>query len=288
MFDQFQLLQWKIVSRKVGDFFTKIIKESIKMREQHNIVRKDLIHLLLQARKGQLRDNEEDATAVATDETILTDEDIVAQAVNFFLGGFDTIANQLSFLFHELGLNPEIQQRLRNEIESALDKNNGKITYETLADMKYLDMVVNEATRKWPLGLFLDRVCTKPFIIEPESPDEKPIPINVGDILWLPVYTLHRDPDYFPNPERFDPERFNEMNRDRIKPFTFLPFGSGPRNCIASRFALMEMKIIVCHLLVKFEIVPNERTQIPLKVTMNNLLLLPEGGFHMRLKKLAN
>lgn len=81
----------------------------------------------------------------------------------------------------------------------------------------------------------MDRQCTKPFIIEPVTPDEKPVLIEKGIALYLPFYCIHRDPKNYPDPERFDPERFSEENKKNIKPYTYLPFGAGPRNCIGSR-----------------------------------------------------
>lgn len=89
--------------------------------------------------------------------------------------------------------------------------------------------------RKWPAGIFTDRVCVRPYTIQPVEPDEKPLHLQKGDILWLPIFAMHRDPDYFPEPEKFDPERFSDENKDNIKPVSYIPFGSGPRNCIGKK-----------------------------------------------------
>lgn len=133
----------------------------------------------------------------------------------------------------------------------------------------------------------MDRVCTKPYTIKPASPDEKPLFIEEGTVLWFPIYALQRDPTIYPNPERFDPERFNDENKANINPYTYLPFGVGPRNCIGNRFALLEIKLIFFHILSKFEIVPIKETKIPIQISRKQINLLPDGGFPLGLKKLV-
>lgn len=134
----------------------------------------------------------------------------------------------------------------------------------------------------------MDRICVKTYTIEPTNPDEKPLRIDVGDVIMLPIYPIQRDPQYYPHPERFDPERFNEENKNNIKPYTYIPFGSGPRNCIGSRFALVEMKIIFFHLLSKFDIVVTKKTDIPIQISKKQFNLASENGIWLGLKLRAD
>ena len=80
----------------------------------------------------------------------------------------------------------------------------------------------------YPPTAVVDRVCIKPYTLQADPPLE----MKPGDGFWIPIFALHRDPENFPEPEKFDPERFSDENKHNIKPFTFLPFGSGPRICI--------------------------------------------------------
>jgi cytochrome P450 family 9 len=96
---------------------------------------------------------------------------------------------------------------------------------------------------------------------------------------------LHRDPQYWPEPDRFDPERFSEENKMKINPYTFLPFGVGPRNCIGSRFALLETKTLFFYILAHFEIVPVEKTQIPLQLSRKTFAMTAEKGFWLGFKR---
>lgn len=130
-----------------------------------------------------------------------------------------------------MAVNMEIQQKLFAEIvEMQKSLDGGRIDYDALQSLKYLDQIVCETLRKWPIP-FIDRVCVKNFLLEDE---EKTIAIQMekGKSVWIPVYGLHHDPQFFPNPEEFDPERFSDENKDKIVPGTYLPFGLGPRNCI--------------------------------------------------------
>lgn len=86
--------------------------------------------------------------------------------------------------------------------------------------------------RKWGQTVVVDRKPIKPFTIEPINPDEKPVRLDVENIVLMPMFVIQRDEKYFPNPEKFDPERFNDENKNNIVSGTYFPFGMGPRVCI--------------------------------------------------------
>ncbi|XP_063917119.1 cytochrome P450 9e2-like [Zophobas morio] len=295
-----KLLKLSFFSKKVGIFFNKLISKNIQSREEHGIIRPDMINLLLEARKhGSITQRDRNTIpgigfAIAQEfdtgknlkaqKMEITNEDITSQALIFFFGGFDSVSSLLCFMSYELAIHPDVQNKLRQEIDETLKSCNGTLTYEVLMDMKYMDMVISETLRKWPTAAAVDRVCTKPYTIKPERPDEEPIHFKEKDIIIIPIYGLHRDPKHFPDPDRFDPERFNEKNKTNIKPYTYLPFGSGPRNCIGSKFALLETKTLCFYILANFAIVPVEKTQIPLQLA-KTFVMLAKNGFWLGLKR---
>lgn len=139
-------------------FFKRIVSETIEVREKHGIVRPDMIHLLLQTRAGK-SSNEDDRggneigfavvdesstlkAEIQSRKTPLTNDEITAQALLFFFAGFETTATLSCFVSYELAVNPDIQKKLQEEIDEALEKCNGKITYDVLLGMKYMDMIV--------------------------------------------------------------------------------------------------------------------------------------------------
>ncbi|CAG9828110.1 unnamed protein product [Diabrotica balteata] len=264
-------------------FFTDIIESTIKAREERNIKRPDMINLLLQAKHGNKKKDEIKANHEENNAPI-TNGDIASHALTFFLGGFDSVSNTMCFIAYELATNPEVQRLLRIEIDLAFMICNGNLTYEVLTTMKYFDAVISEGLRKWPNFPETDRECSKDFVIEPESPDEEPLHIKAGMAVSFPVMCFHKDPKYFPDPERFDPERFSDENKHKIDPYTYFPFGLGPRNCIGSRFATLEMKILFAHLLHHFEIVPIGKTKIPVQIEKGSFNLQPSDGMPLGLK----
>lgn len=144
---------------------------------------------------------------------------------------------------------------------------------------------VLEILRKFPVQIATDRLSTKPYVLQPTTENETPVLIEVGTAIIIPTYALHHDPEYFPDPEKFDPERFSDENKQNIKPYAYQPFGIGPRSCIASRFAIMEIKLVFFHLLSKFELVPVEKTRIPLVYKKTMMTLSSEYGFWLGLKR---
>lgn len=137
----------------------------------------------------------------------------------------------LVFLTYELSIHPEIQQKLFDEINDTENHLNGKrIDYDTLQKMKYLDQVVSEGLRKWPVNPLTDRICVKDYLCEYD--DGRKFQFEKGIELWIPIYGIHHDPKYYSDPEKFNPDRFSEANKHKLVPGTYLPFGLGPRNCI--------------------------------------------------------
>lgn len=216
-------------------------------------------------------------------KTDFTDDDIVAQCLVFFLAGFAGAANTLCFFTYEMAMNPDIQERLHEEIAEAQATLNGRpLTYEVLQKMKYLDMVLTETLRKWSLNVVMDRHVTKEYVLEGD--DGQKVVLQPGDNVWIPTYGIAHDPKYYPDPLKFDPERFSPENRVHIDPSTYMPFGAGPRACIASRFALMNAKAAVYHLIHRFRLECGPNTQVPCKLKCTTGILEPDSGLSLLFK----
>lgn len=192
--------------RVAADFFMKTMHDTFDYREKNNVERNDFVSLLL-----NLKDT-------------LSKEELAADGMLVFAGGFESSSSLMSFTLYELALNQDIQEKLREEILQAVQYNDGKVGYELLNSLKYLDMVTKEVLRKFPPIAINSRKCTKDF----QVPDSDFI-ITEGTTVNINVFSLQRDAEYFPDPLKFDPERFNDENVKNIKPFTYLPFGDGPR-----------------------------------------------------------
>ncbi|KAM9210120.1 cytochrome P450 3A8-like [Dugong dugon] len=243
-----EALSISVFPRAVIDFFIKSVKTIKESRLKDNKMhRVDFLQLMIDSQNSK-----ETASHKA-----LSDMELIAQSIVFILAGYETTSTTLSFLMYLLATHPDIQQKLQKEIDAALP-NKAPPTYDVMLQMEYLDMVVNETLRIFPIIGRLERVCKKDVEING-------VIIPKGTVVIVPVFVLHRDPELWPEPEKFLPERFSKENKDNIDPYVYLPFGTGPRNCIGMRFALMNMKLAVIRVLQEFSIKPCKETQIPLK-----------------------
>ncbi|KAF5287030.1 hypothetical protein FQA39_LY16144 [Lamprigera yunnana] len=204
----------------VTDFFTNIIRETVKRREETKEVRNDFLQILIDLKNttGCKKDEQENN---------LTIEQVTAQAFLFFIAGFESSSALMTFCLFELSQNPKLQEKVRNEINEVLDNYQAKITYEAVKEMKLLKQVIDETLRKYPPVQILNRKCVMNYKVPGSN-----FTIEKGTPIIIPLYGLHYDPQYFPNPEEFNPDRFNEENKQNILPYTYMPFGEGPRLCI--------------------------------------------------------
>ncbi|XP_012541825.2 cytochrome P450 9e2-like [Monomorium pharaonis] len=267
-----KLLGVKLISHRVNQFFKDLVRNTIHTRDMKNIARPDMLQLMMETR-GKRGPGKE-----------LTVEDMTAQAFIFFFGGFDTVSSLMCFAAHEIAVNPQVQAKLHDEIDEVLKTTNGKLTYEALNGMQYLDAVINEALRMWPVFIFLDRISEKDFELPPALPGDKPFLLKKGMNVWFPVYGLHRDPKYFQKPDEFRPERFLDENKKGINSAAYIPFGLGPRMCIGNRFALLETKVVLFHLLARCELKLCTKTSHPLQLSKANLDMMAEGGFWLKIQ----
>ncbi|CAH0551616.1 unnamed protein product [Brassicogethes aeneus] len=264
--DMSKALKIKPTVPKISNFFFDVVKNTLKYRKENNISRPDFLQLVINIHK-------EDPT--------FTLEDLVAQVFVFFLAGFDTSSAAMNFTLYELSRNPEIQNKVREEIKAVLKKHNNNITYESLHELKYLGQVLEETLRLYPSVVTLTRKCTKDYQLR-----DTDVIIDKGTIVYISLYGLHRDPEYYLDPEKYDPDRFSPENQGSRHQFVYLPFGDGPRNCIGLRFGVMQSKIGLIKMLTnyKFSISPN--AELPLSMVGDVNLLRSQEKLLLRAEKI--
>lgn len=253
-------------------FFSALITHLIRERKETNVKRSDFLQLVIDAGKdsplaGDLvhqspdhdGDDHGDGHVFKTDELhkkkSLEDKEIIFQSILFFIAGQETTASLLTFTFYSLALNPHIQTKLYNEIKTATDES--PLTYELIAKLTYLDAVISESLRKYPPLTEVNRVASEDYVLGNTG-----ITVEKGVPISIPIYAIHHDAQLFENPDLYDPDRFMPENRDNIKPYSYLPFGTGPRSCVGMRFALLEAKLIICKALLSFEFVQTKDTPL--------------------------
>ncbi|CAL1276481.1 unnamed protein product [Larinioides sclopetarius] len=224
--------------RMLHNFTRNIIQEKKKRflrgeKDQNDGKRKALLDMLLQRH-------------IEADE--LDEEDIGEEVDTFALAGHETVSTTIIWALYLIGLNTEIQARIHEELDRVFGENSERpVSEEDLSQLQYLECVLKETNRLCPaVPLFGRNIPETTEICGQTLPKET-------SCLVL-TYFLHRDEEVFPDPERFDPDRFSPENCPKIPEFAYVPFGAGPRNCIGQRFALMEMKTLVSSILRNFTI----------------------------------
>ncbi|MCM1965123.1 cytochrome P450 [Streptomyces sp. G1] len=210
--------------RSVHDMGTAI-DEAVRAYRAQGRDHGDVLSMLLSAR-------DQDGEA-------LTDHQIRDQLVGFGLAGVETTGASLAWLFHELGRHPEIEQRLHTELDTALGDRPPR--YEDLPALQYTGRVITETLRLHALWMVMRRTRTSVQLADTTLP--------AGAEILYSAYALHRDPRFFPDPERFDPDRWLPERARRIPKGAFIPFSAGAHKCIGDSLAFTEMTIalaVIC------------------------------------------
>uniref|UniRef100_A0A8D8RJ80 Cytochrome P450 4C1 n=1 Tax=Cacopsylla melanoneura TaxID=428564 RepID=A0A8D8RJ80_9HEMI len=201
----------------------------------------------------------------------LSDSDVREEVDTFMFAGHDTTAGVASFTLFALGHHPDIQKRIVQEAES-VGFYDGPPTAQTLASMEYLERCIKESLRLYPPVPVIARQLYQPL----KTPS---MVVPAGCAVFIHVYEQHRNPEYFPEPNRFNPDRFLEKFKH---PYAYVPFSAGPRNCIGQKVAMISQKILIANILRKYvvqSLVKPEDLHLA-----QNIVLESEGGLKVRLK----
>jgi len=225
-------------------------KENLKLNPT-SANQDDVIKMMLNYEVDQLKDENDPSKR-------MTEDEIAMQVLVLIVGGFETTSRSLSYISFQLAKHPDVQDRLYSDICGVLsDDLSVAPTYDDLVELEYLEMVINETLRMCPPAPFgvtnriASRDCTMPNLLGED------IVIKKGVQVAANMWALHFDPEVWPEPEKFNPERFTKEAASARDPVYYMPFGIGQRNCVARRFALIEIKMAIAQLVRNFEILPS-------------------------------
>ncbi|XP_030221068.1 thromboxane-A synthase isoform X1 [Gadus morhua] len=285
----------------VSAFFTQSIQRIIKQRDDlpPEQRRRDFLQLMLDARGGGGEEvvSLEDFDAVShaagpsdpqpdsapappapglKKKRWLTEDEVVGQAFIFLLAGYETSSNTISFACYLLATHPECQRRAQQEVDLFFSRHES-LEYTNVQELKYLDMVFCEALRLYPPGFRYGRTVDEDCEISGQ-------PLPKGATVEFSIGFLHYDPEYWPEPHRFIPERFTAEARANRHPFVYLPFGAGPRSCVGVRLAQLEVKMALVNVLRRFHLVACAETKVPLELK-SDVTLGPKNGIFLKITK---
>jgi cytochrome P450 len=236
-----------------------------------------VVYRMIEAHRRQGRDREASSggslldmmLAASPDRSAESERSLRDQVITIFLAGYETVANALSWTWYLLSQNPECEQRMQAEIDGELQ---GRLPgYDDVTRLRYTEMVLAESMRLYPPAWAMGRYALSDFRL-----GEYFLPAKTT--VLMSQFVLHRDARFFPDPLRFDPERFTPEAKARRLKFTYFPFGAGARQCIGESFAWMEGVLVLATLAQKWKLslVPGHRVEPQPLITLR-----PKYGMRM-------
>ncbi|XP_074438071.1 thromboxane-A synthase isoform X2 [Larus michahellis] len=282
--------------KELNGFFIQTIKNAIVFRDQQDAAerRRDFLQWMLDSRdsadslaagcfdvispSAASRQNKAPLAGRAPSEKVqktLTEDEIAGQAFLFLIAGYETTTSTLSFATYLLATNPECQEKVLQEVDEFSAKHMVP-DYQNVQELPYLDMVIAETLRMYPPAFRFTREAAKDCVVLGQR-------IPAGAVIETAVGHLHHNPELWPEPEKFIPERFTEEAKKERHPFAYLPFGAGPRGCIGMKMGLLETKITLLRILQKFRFKTCPETEIPLQLK-SKATLGPKNGVYITLE----
>uniref|UniRef100_A0A1E1WBA2 unspecific monooxygenase n=1 Tax=Pectinophora gossypiella TaxID=13191 RepID=A0A1E1WBA2_PECGO len=255
----FKFLNLRTYPPDVEMFFTDIIKQVLTERRTTGVERPDFLQLMLNVQKTE--------TGFP-----MTDELITSNSFISMLAGLETSATTTSFCLYELAKDQHLQDRLRTEIKASMALHGG-LNYDATSSMKLVNQTIHETLRMHPPTPMTTRLCTAPCTLPGTD-----LEIKKRDALLIPIHCIQKDPQYFPNPDKFHPERFSED----LNPPAFLAFGDGPRICPGARMGQLMVATGLSAILSAFTVEPCARTTSRIEYDPRSVLLKNKGNIWLK------
>ncbi|XP_015280489.1 PREDICTED: cytochrome P450 4V2 [Gekko japonicus] len=242
----------------------------LENREQHQSTDEQSGHKVRRAFLDMLLNATDD------DGKKLSYQDVREEVDTFMFEGHDTTAAAANWSIFLLACHPEVQRKVHQELDDVFGDSNRHVTSDDLKELRYLECVIKETLRIFPSVPYFARTLHESCYI-------RGFKVSKGTEVIIAPIALHRDPDVFPEPEKFQPERFSLENSAGRNPYAYVPFSAGPRNCIGQRFAQMEEKTILATILRKFWVETTQKYEDIGPVA--ELILRPNKGIWIQLKR---
>jgi cytochrome P450 len=247
--------------QKAHERLDETIYRIINERRKNNADRGDLLSMLLLA-----QDEEGDGSS-------MTDKQVRDESLTLFIAGHETTANAMTWTWYLLSQNPEVEAKLHDELDTVL---NGRLpTFEDVAKLPYCEMILAESMRLYPPAWTLGRQVLNDYPLGKYVAPK-------GSIILMSQYVMHHTERYFPEPYRFDPERWRPEAREGRPKFSYFPFGGGPRVCIGESFAWMEGVLLLATIAQRWRLRLAEGQVVEPQPMVT---LRPKYGMRMKLQR---
>ncbi|XP_076675607.1 putative cytochrome P450 28d1 [Andrena cerasifolii] len=264
------ILRVGIFPKYLVEFFSNLTNQCLEARKNDTTPRNDFLQVMADIEKTNQQKGRKDILA--------------AHMSSLYTDAVEATSVTVAWIGYHLATHKDVQEKLRAEVQSTIAKHGGKLTYEALKEMKYMDQVMSESQRCIATVGVLRKECTEECQLQ--GSDGLSYRVKPGTRILIPIKLLHADPEYWPDPQVFDPDRFSEERKNEIKKMTFLPFGEGPRMCVGMRMALLQIKSCLASLLNNYKLELSAKTQLPLQMFPSISLTVPVGGIWVNISKL--
>lgn len=206
----------------------------------------------------------------------LSEDYMLGECNTILLAGHGTVTGTVNFALYYLCKHQDIQQKIYDEIVEAVGE--GSIDDINPGNLVYLTQVIRETLRLQPPAPNFARRTSEAMMA---GDCFIPAGTNVDVMVWH----IHRDPAVWPEPEKFDPDRFTAENMKTRSPYAFIPFSAGPRNCLGFRFAMMEMRLLICYMIYHFNVTTDQTLGVDMKRIVEGITLVPGPDFKVKFEK---
>ncbi|KAI1285102.1 Cytochrome P450 6B1 [Halotydeus destructor] len=300
LFPEFEFIVWPIrrVYEEIREYLLwspesiiiNLARNILAERRQTGTSRKDMLDYMLKATKDRIADDDQLEMAVQEKLNVdneehggkgqlYTDEEISSSLFVNMLAGYETTASVMSCMSHCLTNNPDVQEKIREEVKQLLIQD-GVLDYNTVNGLPLLEAFMKETLRLFPpLAPFVNRTADTDYRY-----NDMTIPAGAG--IFVGVHRLHNDETSWPEPSTFDPERF--LGKQKVEAMAFQPFGAGPRNCVGMRFAILQIKLVMAELLLRYRFQLGPSSEIgDLKLDEQFIVSVPKQGVRVKLARLS-
>ncbi len=287
-----KLLKLSFFDKEALLFFADVVKKAVAHRRENKVKRGDLIDLVLEALEAsenapkEVEDDQFEKDAVVDSGTykIAADEIellLISNAIVLFFAGFDTTSTSLAVTFGFLAKHQDIQEKLYQEINDAMEKEGSKtLDYQTVQTLPYLDQVFNETLRFYFTSV-LERQCCKDYKLPGSD-----FVVPKGMLVQIPSRSMHHDDRFWPDASNFNPDvNFSPETKKERSPYAFMSFGHGPRNCIGMRLAYLMAKMCLVNVVSKFKIVSGPKMPEDFVMGATSLNGIPKGGIWCKVER---
>jgi len=287
----FQMLNINVQKPKTTKFFKDIVTDTLRARANSGEKRNDIIDMMVDAMKQIAMEKEEDEMEheqfeqdmkfTHKQKRKMTEQDIVSNLIVLLIVGYDTTGMTLAAILWALSENPDVQEKLRREVDDAWELGGGVFPdYSTIQALPYLEMVVMETLRLYGPAALTMRACNEDYRLPGTD-----FTVRRNDMLLFPSAVFHRDPRHWSHPDTFNPDQWTAEERSKRSPHAFQAFGQGPRACLGMRFALLELKVALAMLVRHLEFHPGNATIKPLQLDPEHGMAWFKGGLWASVKK---